>query len=367
MKIFRQSLCGVAAFALMAAAAGSASAQTCTSYPNTLTNGSTADATQVMANFNCAALVGAAHFTANVGIGTATPSTQLTLLSPSVNNNFGILVQAPASGAATGNDAVVSLVGTRLGDDNGSPPFLGSLYLARARTDAAAGGTSGNTTYGNLGMLAFGSNPTTAGPSGVLYSASITALEDGTWSSASAMPTGLAFRTGSTGQAIGTLGTEYGAVRMYINSSGDIGIGTITPGAYQLYVNGSAYATGTWSTSDGRLKEHVATVTNGLALIEKLRPVRYDWMPAEKRTIGKDLRLATDRRQIGFIAQEVEKVAPEAVNAPTKGGQDTYSLNEAALVPILTAAIKEQQAEIEDLRAEVASMKSGSSHHKHRS
>lgn len=39
---------------------------TCTSYPYTLINGSTADATQVMANFNCAALLGGANFTGGV-------------------------------------------------------------------------------------------------------------------------------------------------------------------------------------------------------------------------------------------------------------------------------------------------------------
>jgi hypothetical protein len=168
----------------------------------------------------------------------------------------------------------------------------------------------------------------------------------------------------------GTLSLGEGG-QIQILKGGNVGIGTGSPGSYQLYVNGSAYATGTWSTSDGRLKTHVATVTNGLALVEQLRPVRYDWLAADKRIVGKDLKLATDRPQIGFIAQEVEKVLPEAVTAPAKGGPETYSINEGALVPVLTAAIKEQQAEIEDLKAEVAALKvapartSAPAHHKH--
>ena len=47
--------------ALAAAPFGAATAQSCATYPNTLTNGTTADANQVMADFNCAALLGAAN------------------------------------------------------------------------------------------------------------------------------------------------------------------------------------------------------------------------------------------------------------------------------------------------------------------
>jgi hypothetical protein len=46
-----------------------AAAQTCASLPNNLVNGATADAGQVMANFNCLALLGNGQFTGNVGIG----------------------------------------------------------------------------------------------------------------------------------------------------------------------------------------------------------------------------------------------------------------------------------------------------------
>ncbi len=47
--------------------AGAAASQ-CTSYPNQLQNGQVADANQVMANFNCAALLGAAHFSAPISV-----------------------------------------------------------------------------------------------------------------------------------------------------------------------------------------------------------------------------------------------------------------------------------------------------------
>lgn len=46
--------------------ADAAASQSCTSYPTTLANGTTTDATQVMANFNCAALLGGASFTGRI-------------------------------------------------------------------------------------------------------------------------------------------------------------------------------------------------------------------------------------------------------------------------------------------------------------
>ena len=57
---------------------------------------------------------------------------------------------------------------------------------------------------------------------------------------------------------------------------------------------------------------------------------------------------------MGFIAQEVEKVAPQAVSVPRKGSDDIYGLKEGSLVAVLVEAVKEQQSEIEELRAKVA-------------
>jgi hypothetical protein len=93
--------------------------------------------------------------------------------------------------------------------------------------------------------------------------------------------------------------------------------------------------------------------------VERLRGVRFQWRSEGERTVGKALTLPEGKTQIGFIAQEVEKVVPEAVTAPKAGGSGTYSLSETNLIPILVQAVKEQQAEIEQLRAEVAALKAG--------
>jgi hypothetical protein len=81
-----KALTGVAAVWL--SLAGAALAQSCSSYPNVLMNGTTANADQVMADFACAALTGAPLFTgtavfdADVGIGTSSPTASLTIVSP---------------------------------------------------------------------------------------------------------------------------------------------------------------------------------------------------------------------------------------------------------------------------------------------
>lgn len=63
-------------------------------------------------------------------------------------------------------------------------------------------------------------------------------------------------------------------------------------------------------SSDMRLKEHVETVINGLDKVLNLRGVTFQW---------KDRQSGDNSRYMGFIAQEVEKVAPELVREDKKG------------------------------------------------
>jgi hypothetical protein len=103
-------------------------------------------------------------------------------------------------------------------------------------------------------------------------------------------------------------------------------------------VDGNLVVTGTITqSSDARLKKNIATVDNVLDKIKQLHGVRYNWIdPAN----GKDT-------QIGFIAQEVEKVFPELVKTDDKGMKSVAYSN---MTPVLLQAIKEQQVEIEELR-----------------
>ena len=90
---------------------------------------------------------------------------------------------------------------------------------------------------------------------------------------------------------------------MRIKGNGSVGIGTAAP-TYQLElsVNSAAKPTGGfWATlSDARIKKNIRPFEDGLAVIEKILPVRYQY----NGLAG----MPKDSEGIGVIAQEVRKV-----------------------------------------------------------
>jgi len=107
----------------------------------------------------------------------------------------------------------------------------------------------------------------------------------------------------------------------------------------QFYYN-TAYCNGTaWiGSSDARLKRDIKPMTNyGLSTVMQLKPVTYYFKSD-----------ATNHHEVGFIAQEMQKIVPEVVFGTegdiSKG--ETLGLSYGNLVPILVKAIQEQQATI---------------------
>jgi Chaperone of endosialidase len=100
------------------------------------------------------------------------------------------------------------------------------------------------------------------------------------------------------------------SVRMTIDETGNVGINTTTPTAgFKLSVNGSAEKSGggSWATySDSRVKRNIRQFTEGLATLEKINPV---WFQYNNKSGYED----TTKTYVGVIAQEVEKVAPYMV------------------------------------------------------
>ncbi len=127
--------------------------------------------------------------------------------------------------------------------------------------------------------------------------------------------------------------------RMRIASSGNVGIGTTTPG-YTLHVNGSVAGTSAYNNlSDARLKKDVQPIGDALAIVGALRGVTFNW----DKTVDPSMKL-DDRNHVGFIAQEVETVLPQAVSTATDARQ-TKSVAYSEVIPVLTEAIKQLKAE----------------------
>ncbi len=125
---------------------------------------------------------------------------------------------------------------------------------------------------------------------------------------------------------------------------GRVGIGTTSPDA-ALTVNGSADKPGggAWAVfSDRRLKDLHGTFNSGLSQVLKINPIRYRY----KDQNGMDIHDSDEH--IGLVAQEVQKVIPEAVSKNEKG----YLLvNNDPIIWTMLNAIKEQQQQIRSQRA----------------
>lgn len=107
--------------------------------------------------------------------------------------------------------------------------------------------------------------------------------------------------------------------------------------------------------SDGRLKSKRSKVTDGLKIALALAPQRYLQSPSIVED-GKLKILDGGDRTIGFIAQEVEKVLPEAVT-PGVTETELWSVDPAKFMPVAIAAIQELHGIVQDLKKEVAELR----------
>lgn len=94
--------------------------------------------------------------------------------------------------------------------------------------------------------------------------------------------------------------------------------------------------------SSRRLKTNIESIDRALEKVQRLRGVTFDWK--------------NDRRHdIGLVAEEVGEVIPEIVTYE-ENGKDAQGLDYSRLVAVLIEAVKEQQGQIEELKAAVKSL-----------
>jgi hypothetical protein len=133
---------------------------------------------------------------------------------------------------------------------------------------------------------------------------------------------------------------------LVVTANNRVGIRTSAPDQ-ALSVNGEASKTGggSWlAFSDERLKTIKSRFTLGLNAVMKLQPVRYQYKPDNA------LALNSEGDHVGFGAQELQKVIPEAV---TRNEQGYLMVNNDPILWTMLNAIKEQQKQIAELKVEV--------------
>ena len=258
----------------------------------------------------------------------------------------------------------------------------GILNIQTAGTNAVTVDASQRVGIGTTDMASFASGKLVVTSSGDNF----VSLQAGTTNAS-----GINMVDSATGSAVGLIRYQHasdamdfftnGSQRMHVNSSGNVGIGTSSQdtrlvvsantgtavqriyntnatNTYQMSFHNNAQECGTITTgnntvgynsnSDYRLKENIVPMTGALAKVAQLNPVTYTWKASG--TAGQ-----------GFIAHELQEHFPEAVSgekdAVDAEGKPIYQgMDTSFLVATLTAAIKEQQTVINDLKARIETL-----------
>ena len=109
--------------------------------------------------------------------------------------------------------------------------------------------------------------------------------------------------------------------------------------------------------SDSRVKLNQQPLDYGLAQVLVLEPKRYDLTDLTSDDESGEIEEGKGN-DIGFIAQEVYKIIPEAVRVPEDETSEMWGVSYSKIVPVLVKAVQEQQAQIEELKQEIQAMKS---------
>ena len=135
--------------------------------------------------------------------------------------------------------------------------------------------------------------------------------------------------------------SKAGTIEVMIDNSGLVGFGGNTSPNVEVDVTGDIEFTGTITdVSDIRLKENIQPLEDVLARLILLQGISF--------TMKDDI---TGRVEFGISAQELQKQFPELVHT-AKDEMGTLSVNYVGLIAPMIEAIKEQQKQIEALRAE---------------
>ena len=161
-----------------------------------------------------------------------------------------------------------------------------------------------------------------------------------------------------TGANSGKAYTLAGGARLSVMGNGNVGVGTTAP-AYKVDAGGGSAGNdirgydvythdgSVHSFSDSRLKEVTGAYSSGLKQITALNPIFYKYKP------GNPLNLSSDATVIGLVAQDLQKVIPEAVAT----GQNGYlTVTQGPIIYAMINAIKEENLQVESITTRLTSL-----------
>jgi hypothetical protein len=261
----------------------------------------------------------------NVGIGTSSPSADLTL-GAGGRGRFYRSDDTRYGDIFTDNDAFKFVTST---DPIVFNPAAGGTRFQNAGTEAMRIDSSGNLLVGTTG----------------LDSSRLQVVSPSTTNNMATFKTS----------------TAYGNIAFFNSSGGQVG-----------YIQTNATSTGYVSSSDYRLKTDAQPMTGASARVQALNPVNFEW-------------IASGDRVDGFLAHEAQEVVPECATGTkdamrdeeyevtpasldddgnvvteavmgTRSVPDYQGIDQSKLVPLLTAALQEALTKIDDMETRLAAL-----------
>lgn len=232
----------------------------------------------------------------------ATVASNVTWTLPAVDGTTGQFLSTNASGTLSWQNGGVSV------SDQTSSATTHYLYLGTV--------TTGTATAVNVSTTKLTFQPSTGTLAATIFSGSASNIATTlTATNATFYPTFVSSNSTTTNQVPNV------ATAFTFNAS----TGTLT-------------STIVTASSDERLKENVRPITGALDLVQQLAGVIFN-------------RIGQTDDEIGYLAQKVEKILPQVVHTAADGMK---SIAYGNIVALLSEAIKEQQAQIEELKGRLA-------------
>ena len=134
-----------------------------------------------------------------------------------------------------------------------------------------------------------------------------------------------------------------GNVILAVPQHGFVGIGTASPSNTLEVVAGGTTLADAWTVrSARRFKTNIRPLEGALEKIEQLQAVSYQ-------------RKSDGRHEIGVVAEDVDQVLPEVVSRDPETNE-VQGVDYSRLAALLIEAVKSQQAEIQQLQAQVVQL-----------